>query len=792
MFIGTKGFFAKGLLLCGSLLSCCPSLASENVSEDATGLEVNRFSRNEVVAFWHRYYMASEGYEERWSGEIDVTNCTITAPPAEFTKDVQRRVNYYRAMAGLSGDISFEDGEIFRLEADLYDPPAGTMKSDAARAAAMIFGTQEFDPAVGALQLTHDLDPSWDCFTPRAWNGAMYSNLAALFWGPGAIDAYMDEPGDGDDPLSNRFVGHRRWILFTAAVHMSTGDVPSIIEGEELVQPGANALYVIGDFSSDRQEQFVAWPNNGFSPAPALTKLWSLSYPGADFSEATVTMKGPDGIVPLEVVSRSRGVPFSRVSDTPDSGSIDSTDEVNQEGDVSSSTGPGFGDYADATIVWQPQGIPTDFSDDITYTITVENIFGGGPTSHSYSVTLIDPNVLVDLELTGSEEPPVGGASFYFGKVASADEFEFEISQRATFDEIEGGESSPSIVDNTHAGYEIVDSHSWSSVTPNSDFFLGTKSFRLAFWNLNNPDQDFELDQSLSTAVGATMTYNYRRGLMTSRSHLDTEISTDGGVSWSKVGSRISGVDNFIDGDFIAETVALPSSSALRIRFRKVWERDGPIGFNHLAQVDTGGDPVELTFPIGIFIDDISFTNTEIATVPISVIIPAGSQQAIFDSQALGRELDAGDVYSIRVRPRIANFAFAWSPVKEVTAQATSPLENFERWAEFTYPTAGGFHHDFDKDGLPNGLEYALGTSPIDPAEGLASFGLAQEGDRLCLSVPADSMVPGVTYSAEWSRDLNNWSSEGVTVGHEDGQIKAFAPTGHIGSGSVRWVITQE
>ncbi|MDB4507052.1 hypothetical protein N9055_02425 [Akkermansiaceae bacterium] len=760
-------------------MSCCPSLASEDVSEDATGLEVNRFSRNEVVAFWHRYYMASEGYEERWSGEIDVTNCTITAPPAEFTKDVQRRVNYYRAMAGLSGDISFEDGEIFRLEADLYDPPAGTMKSDAARAAAMIFGTQEFDPAVGALQLTHDLDPSWDCFTPRAWNGAMYSNLAAVFWGPGAIDAYMDEPGDGDDPLSNRFVGHRRWILFTAAVHMSTGDVPSIIEGEELVQPGSNALYVIGDFSSDRQEQFVAWPNNGFSPAPVLTKLWSLSYPGADFSEATVTMKGPDGIVPLEVVSRSRGVPFSRVSDTPDSGSIDSTDEVNQEGDVSSSTGPGFGDYADATIVWQPQGIPTDFSDDITYTITVENIFGGGPTSHSYTVTVINPNVLEDLELVGSDTPPVEGANYYFGPVRAADEFDFEISQRAAFTGTEDAEGEAGVIDGTADNYSLVGAHEFLD----GSFFVGSRSFWLSFErsDIFPPTPQFlQVDRDLATTVGAQMTFKYRRGFMTSESRMDVEVSYDGGVSWEAIGDRIVGT-SAIDSNFITTTVNLPVSNGFSLRFIKTW--DGASGFFSVAAAPNRA--------VGIFIDDISFTNTEIATEPVVVTLPATSQQATLDSEILGAQLAPGQVYSIRVRPRVADFAFAWSPVKQVTAQASSPLTDFERWAEFTYPTAGGFNDDFDKDGLPDGLEYALGTSPITAAEGIASFGLAQEGDELCLSVPADSMASGISYGAEWTTDLLNWSSEGVTIVQEDGQLKALAPVSGARTASMRWVIIQ-
>ncbi|MEN8693706.1 MAG: hypothetical protein ACN4GG_05170, partial [Akkermansiaceae bacterium] len=66
------------------------------------------------MAFWHHYYMASEGYEARWGGDVDFENCTLTPPSEEFTKDVQRRVNYYRAMAGLPGNARFEEQEVYR------------------------------------------------------------------------------------------------------------------------------------------------------------------------------------------------------------------------------------------------------------------------------------------------------------------------------------------------------------------------------------------------------------------------------------------------------------------------------------------------------------------------------------------------------------------------------------------------------------------------------------------------------------------------------------------------------
>jgi len=760
-------------------------MGSLEASEDAIDLKVNRFSRNDVVAFWHRYYMASEGYQNRWEGTVDVDSCTVTAPPEEFTRDVQRRVNYYRAMVGLRANINFEEKEVRRTSDDAFAPAVGTSKAAAARAAALVLAVQDFDVAIPeSLQITHSLDDTWDCFTPTAWNGATNSNLGAIAWGPGAIDGYMGEPGNVGDPLANRFVGHRRWIFYSGAANMATGDVPPILKDGRLIRPGINALYVVGDFAEDREIKFAAWPNDGFSPAPLLTDLWSLSYPGADFSDATITMTGPQGVVDYKVVSRSLGVPYNHPGSTgPREGENSDTRDQPNPG----ATGPRTGVYADATIVWQPKGIASDFSEDVTYQVTIDNILGGGPTQHSYSVTLMNPDVLTNLDLVGSDAPPVTGANYYFGPVSQVDEFQFEVTQRANLERVEGAELTPRVIDNTSPDYDLVGSHRFS-LFEESQFYLGSKSFRLAFKDNSSLDQNFVLDENLSTSQGAVMTFKYRQGFMTSETHLDVEFSTDGGVSWFPSGSRITGIDRTIGPGFQDFEVALPVAESLRVRFRKRYIEAflPPVGFNYLNQ-----DP-NSEYPIGVFIDDIRFTNTESATSPAILTIPGGDQQASFSPDTLGLELAAGATYSIRIRPTIAGFSFAWSPVKQVIAQPSSALVDFERWADLTYPTAGDFHSDFDRDGLPDGLEYALGTSPISSAEGIASFGLTQEGNRLCLSVPADSLAPGISYGAEWSTDLRNWSSEDVTIKLENGFLKAFAPAAMQGMVSMRWVISQE
>ena len=769
---------SKKLLLVFLLLSFGQLLASEL----ATNLVVNRHSRNDVVAFWHHYYMASEGYEARWGGDVDFENCTLTPPSEEFTKDVQRRVNYYRAMAGLPGNARFEEQEVYRENDDLFSPAAGTTKLQAAVAAALSIGSQDYDSNnIENFSLSHDLDDSFECFNATAWNGAKNSNLAANLWGPGAIDGYMFEFGTPSDPLSNKNVGHRRWILFSAVGGMATADIPPVVTQEAVIRPAINVHYVLGDFQQ-RQLQFVAWPNDGFIPEPIVPELWSLSYPGADFSEAQVTMTGPDGQnISLNVVTRSLGIP--RRDQPPLMPPAENVTPKND--DIHMPDGPGRGYYADSTIVWIPQNLPSSFDEDMTYQVTVTGIKEAPLTTVTYPVTIINPNVVDELELIGTDTPPIEGANYYFGGFPAYSEYEFEVSMRMPEIPVEDAEGVPAIIDGSLAGVDLVGAHSFSATDPAfPDFYEDGKSFRLAFKRLVIEPHWFEIDRSLTTSPGATVNFRYRRGEMSQPTYMDVETSIDGGVTWQKTNRRINGQNQAIDRQFFDSSANLPVADGVRVRFFQSWEQNQAVGFNY---VDLAPNRAA-----GIFIDQISFTNAETATPPISFTLPAGGLQAPLTSEAFGQNLQAGRTYSLRARPRVADFTFAWGPVKEVTVQPASPLVGFERWTELTYPTAGEFNDDTDGDGLEDGLEYALGTSPISGGDGLASLTLTQDGGQFCFAAPGGALQPGLSYVAEYTTDLENWTSEGVMIETAGGQLKAFAPNDVQGNISMRWVITQQ
>jgi len=136
---------------------------------------------------------------------------------------------------------------------------------------------------------------------------------------------------------------------------MGTGDIPSGASS------GVNALFVIDDnvwgTRPETREPYVAWPPPGYVPYLLVFDRWSFSYPGADFSSASVSMSRGGITVPVTLEPLASG-------------------------------------YGEPTLVW----IPTDTgwgsapASDITYNVSVRNVLIGGSTmSFDYQVTVFDP-----------------------------------------------------------------------------------------------------------------------------------------------------------------------------------------------------------------------------------------------------------------------------------------------------------------------------------------------------------------------------------------------------------------
>jgi hypothetical protein len=190
--------------------------------------------------------------------------------------------------------------------------------------------------------LNHNPPTSWTCYTADGASAAGSSNLALGGNSSGAITMYMSDYGSG-----NYMVGHRRWILYTKANIMGAGSTS-----------GAQALWVIGGTTTPATvPEYIAWPPKGYVPAPLVYARWSLSIPSANFSSATVTMTdGTGAAITCSIVS---------------------------------STDNGYGDN---TLVWEPTGVNTSSTADVTYHVTVSNVTVSSVVkNYSYDVVIIQP-----------------------------------------------------------------------------------------------------------------------------------------------------------------------------------------------------------------------------------------------------------------------------------------------------------------------------------------------------------------------------------------------------------------
>ena len=266
-------FFA---LVAAALLAAglCPGGLSSAHGQQAFVPAVNLADRAAVLGLYRDYYLTSEGVLPGWTGSVAFGSPGTISTAYQIA--TLRRINYYRAMSGLPGNV-------------VLDPAVSAKCQQAALMMA----------AEG--NVSHHPLPSWRYYTVAAAEAAANSDLALDTRndeGPGAIDRYI-----ADDGPANPFVGHRRWLLYAGTTTTGLGIVPP----ETGNHPGTNATWVRGSGPATLPgvRPSVAWPPAGYVPAPLVYTRWSFSYPNADFSRATVrvTKNG----VPLAVVLEPLG-----------------------------------------------------------------------------------------------------------------------------------------------------------------------------------------------------------------------------------------------------------------------------------------------------------------------------------------------------------------------------------------------------------------------------------------------------------------------------------------------------
>ncbi len=613
---------------------------------DSYGFTVDRTSRNDVVSFWQAVYLRSEGYQDRiaWTGG-SFTSLAAGAEgtiSATFVADVERRTNYIRAMCGVPASVRFNNGATVNiLPTDLYPTPgqplaATTTKSAAAqRSALMILRTTLAGSGEG---LSHTPATSALGWTTAAWNANNKGGLAYTFYGPGAIDAYCREDVASGTSSWNVDVGHRRWLLNLQSTNFATGDIPGTrpeLNGNVALPP-TNCIYCVpktSELDTAASPRFVPYPAAGFFPAPLNTPYWSLSYPGANFSAATVSMTSSGGAVTTSVISRSVG-------------------------------------FGDNCIVWQvPTGVASrTITADTTYNITVSGISGSGvPTSYSYSVTLINPNAELGApSLTGSATPSVSGSTYSFTRTAASDAMEVGFFRPTTTTWVEGAEDSPTpqVVNTTDSTYTFR-----AAIT--NYFKTGAKAFRLAIPTSYDPvvqgipQQSFELTREVIPGASGKLSYWYKRYAMSPSTSLYVETSSDGMV-WT-IRDTIVGVSGVgaEDTAFVNKTnISLPvSSEPIRIRFRFAYS-----GAYNAQGFPTGTFYTQPLYPTsGIFIDDISVTNCQTLEKKAGIETALSATSVSFNSATSGEALAVGQVWWLRLRSKFGGTWYPYGPALVAT-----------------------------------------------------------------------------------------------------------------------------
>ena len=448
-------------------------------------LQVNPAFRAEVRAFFNAVFRASDGVP------INSTASTATCFPGTnspaFNEAVLRRINWFRAMAGVPATVSL-------------DP---SFSSEAQRAALMM-------SARGVL--SHTPTNGWPCWTAPGSNAAYNCNLVLDSTGPDSITSYLDDFGS-----ENTSVGHRRWMLYPQTMLMGSGDVPG--QGS---RPPANATWIFdGNFGGPRpatRRTEVAWPPAGFVPFPVVFRRWSFSYPGAGFSSATIGMS-------------SNGVPIAVSKETVVNGYGENTVVWVPAGLNANSSG----------YRWPRPAADT------TYSVTISNvIIRGSPSNFTYAVTVFDQDVAGAGEgstaVTGPVQPVFDQDNSYSVQpLPYATRYEWRRSQRAPlvfFDGAEGG--STNFVIEISPGYAPLLAGAGAG---------GSKAYHLA--HPQPPTmQTLTIKTWFTPATNGALLFKSRLGYSGNGQYARVQVSRDDGNSWADIyeqrGSGGAGETTFI------------------------------------------------------------------------------------------------------------------------------------------------------------------------------------------------------------------------------------------------------
>lgn len=220
--------------------------------------------RAAVARAYNTIYLPTRSVPVGWTG--DAAHCLPGTVRDDFRRAMLTQMNFYRALAGLPGNVSYR-----------------TDFGDKAQAAVLIMKAND--------ALSHEPPPTWRCWTPEGDDGAGNSNLGNLGVGFdwSHMEQWMEDPGSDNQPVL-----HRQGLLDPRLLTTGYGSTGQY-----------GALWTNGDKGTrPAQPPWFAWPPTGFVPHRLVYPRWSLALPGADYTGARVSLTRNGRSVPVNIDSR--------------------------------------------------------------------------------------------------------------------------------------------------------------------------------------------------------------------------------------------------------------------------------------------------------------------------------------------------------------------------------------------------------------------------------------------------------------------------------------------------------
>jgi len=495
------------------------------------GFTVNTASREEVRDFYNGIYPTSESVPQ--ASTADAANCTPGHNASAFQQAELLRINWFRALAGMPATISL-------------DPIDN-------------WGAQQMAVIISQNGLNHDPPTSDTCYNAFA-AGYAGGNQGIGFNGADCITGYIQDFGG-----SNAEVGHRRWILYPPETVMGLGDVPA--EGS---LPAANLTWVFDPASfgarPSTREPFVSWPPAGYVPYQVAFPYWSFSYPNADFSAATVSM-------------RSNGVSVA----------VGSYNDING--------------YGDNTLCWVPMGVDTTCEctlfpysgTDTVYGVTVTNVnVGGTNLAFSYNVIIFNPAQpgpdYIPTVLAGPGQITTGVGTVYSATPPNdphVTSYNFMVAQLAT----------GNLADNAGNGltnFNLTPPPDYDPVT--TEPFGAGSCFNLEHAGADASPQLFQLNEVLFPGANTMLSFESELGFASSNEVARVQASTDGGETWTDLFTEPG--NNSFESSFTPHVISLAGFAGMATLLRFNFDYQGGV-------YSSGG------FPLGWYFTDIIITNTQ-------------------------------------------------------------------------------------------------------------------------------------------------------------------------------------